>query len=285
MSVTKVSSAMQDLTDDYAFSGTVTGAGNPARGTIGGLNITNDGTDAAHDLGIAVGFARDYTDAATMSLTGALIKRADATWAVGTNAGGMDSTDTIGNNTGYGVYLIRRSDTGVVDVLISSDMTSAGSALTMPTNYDQKRLIGWVRTDGSANIITFKQTGDYFKLAGVELKDLNDGSITASTYETATLTCPPSCIANLAIYVVDTSSSSGSQYFWIRPVGSSWGVGGGSAYHSIQGGAWTFDSFMFKADFMVNASSQLQYAASENSTTTVDMFMKGCNMLTRSNPL
>ena len=287
MSVTKVSSAMQDLTDDYAFSGTVSGAGNPGRGTIGGLTLTNDGTDAAHDIGIAVGFARDYTDAATMSLTGALIKKIDATWAVGTNAGGMDSTDTVGANTGYGVYLIRRSDTGVVDVLMSSDMTAAGSALTMPTNYDQKRLIGWVRTDGSSNIFAFIQSGDTFKLQGAHTAiDLNDTSITNSTFETATLTTPPLCNALIQVYCANTSRTNNVQYSYLKTQGSAWAVGGNKASHSFQGGSGTtFDSFCYERELFTNSSSQIEYAMDEPSgSSTMSIIIQGCNLLTRSNP-
>mgnify|MGYP003675077384 FL=1 len=59
MSVTKVSSAMQDLTDDYAFSGTVSGAGAPShRNDIinGALLVNQEGTssgvaDATHTSG------------------------------------------------------------------------------------------------------------------------------------------------------------------------------------------------------------------------------------------
>ena len=40
-------------------------------GFIGGLNTAN-GTDAAHDINIAVGSARDYTDTATMTLASAI---------------------------------------------------------------------------------------------------------------------------------------------------------------------------------------------------------------------
>jgi len=185
LSATGTASSSTFLRGDNAWAA----AASVATGFIGGLTISNNGSDAAHDIDIAVGSARDYTDAVTMTQgTAALTKRIDATWVVGDGNGGLDSTDTVGANTGYGVYLIRRSDTGVVDVLISSDMTAAGSALTMPTNYDQKRLIGWVRTNAASNIFTFIQSGNYFRImtAGT-IYELYDSSITNNTYDTVWL--------------------------------------------------------------------------------------------------
>lgn len=122
-------------------------------GYISGLSLANDGTDAAHDVVIATGEARDGANATNMVLGAALTKQIDAAWAVGTDAGGLDGTEstpgTPDASTIYYVWLIKRSDTGVVDALFSE----SGTAPTMPTNYDSKRLLGFVVTDGSANII------------------------------------------------------------------------------------------------------------------------------------
>lgn len=274
MSVTKVSSAMQEHTD--------------VRGTIGGLTLTNDGTDADHDIGIAVGFARDYTDTATMSLTGALIKRIDATWAVGTNAGGLDSTDTVAANTGYGVYLIRRSDTGVVDVLMSSDMTSAGSALTMPTNYDQKRLIGWVLTDGSSNILTFTQVGDYFKLTSALPVFVTDTTVTSVTYETATLPMPPSCEAGLIIDCHNATSGGADTIALLRTTGSSQGTTKADAVMAWSVGVTASDYVSATNFVLANANStggQVDYGMYlSGGTETLTLKGLGVRLLTRSHP-
>jgi hypothetical protein len=50
------------------------------------------------------------------------------------------------------LWLIKRSDTGVVDVLGNIDEIS-GIAPTLPTNYDYKRLIGSYRVNVTSNII------------------------------------------------------------------------------------------------------------------------------------
>lgn len=127
-------------------------------GFLSGLTLSNNGSDPTNDIDIAVGAARTVADDYTIILGSGLTKRLDAAWAVGTNQGGLD-TGAIANTT-YHVWLIRRSDTGVVDALFS---TSASSP-TMPTNYDQKRRIGSIMRF-SATIKAFTQVGDIFKWA------------------------------------------------------------------------------------------------------------------------
>jgi hypothetical protein len=117
--------------------------------------ISNNITDADHDIDISAGEARDSANAVNLTLASAITKRIDAAWAVGTDQGGLDGSEstpgTPDADTWYYVHLIRRSDTGVVDVLFSE----SSSAPTMPADYDERRLIGAVLTDGSANIIAF----------------------------------------------------------------------------------------------------------------------------------
>ena len=192
LSATGTASSSTFLRGDNSWAA----AGGVATGFIGGLTCSND-TDASHDVLISVGSARDYGDAVTMTLGTAITKRIDATWAVGDDNGGLD-TGSVGANAGYGVWLIRRSDTGVVDAIFSLDKGAAGATITKPTNYDQIRLIGWVRTDASNNITAFTQSGDYFRLIGTKATDISDSSITDDTYETGTLTVPP--LSNAHIY-------------------------------------------------------------------------------------
>lgn len=126
------------------------------RGHLHGLTLSNNGTDATNDIDIALGTAAsDDAIPTLMILASAITKRLDAGWAVGTNQGGLD-TGSIANTT-YHIFVIRRPDTGVVDVLFS---TSAASP-TMPANYTQKRRIGSIIRSGGA-IRAFTQRGDIF---------------------------------------------------------------------------------------------------------------------------
>ena len=119
---------------------------------IYGLTYDN-GTDATNDININTGGCMDATGAYWMTLSTALGKQSDVTWAVGGTTGspaGWLDTGAVGNNDYY-IWLIARSDTGVVDSLCSLSST----APTMPSNYDFKRLIGWFKRTGGT-IVAFK---------------------------------------------------------------------------------------------------------------------------------
>lgn len=114
-------------------------------GTIYGLTYANNVADATNDIDIAAGGCMDATGAYLMVLS-ALTKQLDVAWAVGTNAGGLD-TGAVGNSDYY-VWAIGRTDGTVNDILFSLSST----APTMPTNYTFKRLIGWFKRVGGTNV-------------------------------------------------------------------------------------------------------------------------------------
>lgn len=143
------------FTTDDSLSSTSTVLRAQFKGHLYGLTLSNNATDATNDIDIAAGEAAD-TDGILMVLSSALTKRLDAAWAVGTGNGGLD-TGSIADTT-YHVFLIQRSDTGVVDALFSTSPSSP----TMPANYDRKRRIGAILRE-SAAIVAFRQTGDVFK--------------------------------------------------------------------------------------------------------------------------
>lgn len=127
------------------------------KGHLHGLTLSNNGSDATNDIDIAIGeCASDVAPFYRMVLASSITKRLDAAWAVGTNQGGRMSAAAITDTT-YHVWLIQRSDTGVVDVGFDVSATSP----TMPTNYDRKRRIGSIiRASGA--IVRFVQVGNVF---------------------------------------------------------------------------------------------------------------------------
>jgi hypothetical protein len=126
------------------------------RGHIAGLALSTAGSSAT--FSVAAGQAADDGNAVLVTLASA-ISKTTGSWAVGSGNGGLD-TGSIANSTWYHAWLIRRPDTGVVDVLVSTSATSP----TMPANYTQKRRIGAMRTNGSAQWTQFVQDGDLFML-------------------------------------------------------------------------------------------------------------------------
>lgn len=160
---------------------TLYGATGFPAGFLYGLTLSNNGSDGTNDIDIATGKATDATNAVDMVLASALTKRTDAAWAVGTGNGGLD-TGAVGNNT-YHVWLIKRSDTGVVDALFSL----SASAPTMPASYDYKRRIGSIVRTGGA-IKAFIQDGDKFmwSVPAPDVAAVNPGTAAV----TRTLTVP-----------------------------------------------------------------------------------------------
>ncbi len=117
-------------------------------GFLSGLDVTVNSTDAEHDIDIAAGSCRNADDDGNLDIASALTKQLDASWASGTNAGGLSSTLTPANNTEYYVFAIEVS--GAADVGFDTSATAANLVTDHSiTNY---REIGRFITDGSANI-------------------------------------------------------------------------------------------------------------------------------------
>jgi hypothetical protein len=160
-----------------AFVATAVSGGPSAPGSIYGLTLSNNSGSPNTKIDIASGKARDIGDTANMALVSTISKDLSATWAVGTGNGGLD-TGSKANSSWYHVWLIRRSDTGVVDALFSTSATSP----TMPTNYDSKRRLGAIKTNSSGNILAFYQvpgTGKFYWI-GSQPRDINAATISTT---------------------------------------------------------------------------------------------------------
>lgn len=130
--------------------------------------ITSNGTDSDHDIDITTGDARDSTDTHDLSLSSAMTKQIDATWAAGTAAGGLFS-GTVAADTYYYVYLIRKDSDGTID----AGFDTSTSAANIPVGYTYYRRIGSVLTDSSSNILPFTQQGKRFTWR-TRVNDYND---------------------------------------------------------------------------------------------------------------
>jgi len=114
-------------------------------------------------------------------------------WTLGTGNGSLD-TGSIANSTWYHVWLIQRSDTGVVDVLTSTSATSP----TMPSSYDRKRRIGAMKTDSSAQWVKFASVDGRFEWA-VPKQDATSSDISGTSAFDKVLASVPTGVEVLAI--------------------------------------------------------------------------------------
>lgn len=130
-----------------------------AQGQIVGCGTSNTVGHTATQISVAVGTARDSTNAQDIVLASPITKDLTAVWAAGSGNGGRDSATAIPINSYYHVFLIWKSGP-TVDVLFSQSAT----APTLPGTYTKFRRIGGILTDGSGNIAQFVQTGRRFCL-------------------------------------------------------------------------------------------------------------------------
>lgn len=201
-------------TGDGLIGGPVTTTGtlaaDPAifRGFLAGLTLSTAGASAT--FAVSAGVAVDSTNAGFMKLAAA-ISKTTASWAVGTGNGALD-TGAIANSTWYHVHEIKRTDTGVVDVLVSLSAT----APTMPTSYTLFRRIGSMKTNGSAQWIKFIQDGDLFQW-DVGVLDANAATLSTVSRTLITLSVPTGVAVTAMLGIEAISSANNNAVFLTDP--------------------------------------------------------------------
>jgi hypothetical protein len=177
---------------------------------VDGLALSNNTTDSVNDLDIAIGGAADSTRTIWLDLTSSLTKQFDATWAAGTNQGGLD-TGSFAVDTWYYIWLISKAGGADVDILLSASAT----APTMPATYTLKRRIGAVYAYDNAATPTlrqFRQAGDSFHW---KAPVLDASGITLSTVVgTQLMSVPPiaNIVANFRIDISMVTQQTTSSY-------------------------------------------------------------------------
>lgn len=164
------------------------------RSYLAGLQTSNNSTDSDHDVDIAVGECRGSDDDEDIALASVFVKQIDASWAAGTNAGGLSSSLTLSADTWYHVHAINVG--GFSDVGFDTSLTAAN--LVTDHSATAYRRIGAVLTDASSNISAFKQAGNTFLWIDPQDDFAGAGS---STGATATLSTPPGLELNANVII------------------------------------------------------------------------------------
>lgn len=200
-------------------------------GLLWGCTLSNDVGTPASKIAISAGFALDSTNTEKMTVN-AIVKSLASTWAVGTGNGGLD-TGAVADGT-YHVFVIKRLDTGVVDVLFSLSAT----APTMPTNYTVFRRIGSIKRSGGA-IVLFVQDGDNFYWNVVTpANDLSSTGSLAKSAFTANVPTGIRVLAHLQIFLQTDGSTGGCFIYIFDGVNTNinkWIHGQGNYYASSNG--------------------------------------------------
>ena len=232
---------------------------------LGGLNTSNSSGDADHDITVAAGRCNDSTNALSMALSSARTKRIDATYAAGDSNGGLASGASLTNATWYHIFVV--SIGGVIDVMFDTSVTCAnGVANNAVSNF---RRIGSIKTDGSANIVPYLQSGDEFTWS-VTVQDAADTNPT-ETAVSKTLNVPLGVSTVAKFYGAVTSSDAATACVALfTSLSQTDTAPSATTFHirtEIQSAAQTFGQLFYVAS---NASSQVRYRVNmiTGSTTT-----------------
>jgi hypothetical protein len=156
MSVTKVSSAMQDLTDDYAFTGTISGAGAPShRNDIinGGYLVNQENDTAAADDDYSIGdlFLHVGEAAVTTSLQTSGGPQGDRNFA-------RINIDTANKQSGW-VYFLSNAD--CQDYIANGKMSFGIKVKTVADKVIGTVRIGLLKWTGTADAVTSDVVGTW----------------------------------------------------------------------------------------------------------------------------
>lgn len=231
-------------------------------GQIFGLTLANNATDATNDINIAAGEAVDSTVSDLMVLPSSLIKRLDATWVVGTNQGMRASGAAIANST-YHIFLIKRPDTGVVD--IAADTSASGANIAANTNvaYTLSRYIGSIIRESGAIVVFQDLGGGWFSRAPVQ--DRSSTAATASVLIALSVPDGVQCMPVTKITLNVGNTVTIESFYGSAATGSANTVV--ATYTTNTGAGSVVSSTMPTPMFMTNTSRQIYYAQTGTATS------------------
>jgi hypothetical protein len=173
------------------------------RSYLTGLTLSTAGSSAT--FSVAAGNATDSTNV-DMLVLGSPISKTTAAWVVGSGNGAWDGTSTnpASNAVWQHVYLIKRTDTGVVDVLISG----SPSTPTVPSPYNEFRRIGSMKTTATGQWVQFTQVGDEF-LWSTTIQDSAAVAIATTPRQAFTVSVPTGIkvLWKGLVYVISSSTN------------------------------------------------------------------------------
>lgn len=196
----EVKKALQGLADQLGSS---TATASPAAFAGNVSTLANNSADANNSVDVTYQVLAGET---ILTRASVLTKKLNSSWAYGTGQGGLD-TGVKAVSTGYYVWAIGKT-TGEVDALFST----SGTAPTMPNGWTLKKVVGWVRTDGSGNILGFTQFGRYFEWKVIQADKAFAGSASTSR-QTQAVTAPFGADARV---VFVWSSGTGNSTGWAQ---------------------------------------------------------------------
>lgn len=128
------------------------------------VTITNNATDADHDMDFGAGNF-NFDDGSGQATLSALTKQFDSTFALGTNAGGMVSGESLPADGFVYVYQISNENGTITDIIgttTTDGSTISGDSVVSANSLTKKQYLGALPTDASSNI----RNGNYTTFIG-----------------------------------------------------------------------------------------------------------------------
>ena len=128
----------------------------------------SNGTDTDHDMDFTAGNFQ-FDDGTGQAILGALTKRFDATFALGTGNGGMRSGESLPTDGTVYIYMISNAGGSITDIIgttTADGSTISGDSVVIANSMTKKRKLAALVTEGSANIRSgtyyFNPDGSYY---------------------------------------------------------------------------------------------------------------------------
>ena len=255
---------------------TISGTTVTPRGHLWGMELSNGG-DADHDIDVSAGICRDSTDSVNIQLGASFTKKLDNLggpngWVAGDGDDGRPVGVDFTADTWYHVFVIYKTAGSLTDTGFDTDIDATN--LLADSGYDFARRLGSVLTDGSVNILEFKQSGDEVQFK-VPIRDVDDDNPGTNSVQ-STLSTPTGIrmLAHLTIGLYDSNSTAIAMFIHAgdgstalssisttSPAEIIVGVGGG-------GGGGGIDWNHIGGVFLTDLASRVRYELDVSTVTT-----------------
>lgn len=235
------------------------------RAYMAGLGLANNGAQPLIEIDIAPGVAQDAGNGGAIILSASISKLINASFGAGTNQGCRGNGVLLSANTWYHIFLIKRTDTGNVDVLCDTSVTAGN----IPSPYTLFRRIGSVKTDGGSQILAFVQDGDYFRWKASVL-DVNTTNPGASAV-TATLASVPLGVNVMALLNVffQSNTDAPAEYLYVSDPSSNDEAPSPTAAPLAQFFASNAVNGIAQIQVRTNTLQQIRYRANGSDANTI----------------
>lgn len=250
-----------------------------------GMNISISLGDTDHDVSVSEGGTLDSNFSEEIVLVEALTKQLDSTWAAGDDAGGLFSGSSIPVSGRLGVYVIKNTSSGAVDIGFDDD---AALSPSLPTGFDKYRYLGTILTDENQNLVSCRWYGDRMVRLDALVADINDTNLFDNVPKTATINAPPTAEINYQARIEILSGNATEIIGWVRPANANWTLGkfgsGMETSDDTNGEFWWENKISLDDDSQIDYGLDFQGHPDDGTGVQYVFYVAGWTDYKRNNP-